>query len=128
VKACAARKRIRFWSVAELMDQLILAQAAGLLPAKPADLARLDLLIRDELGSLALDQNRAHLSFRGVRRLYEQGSIVLTTNRRFETWAQLFAGDALIAGAILDRLLHHRHLIAINRCSDEYYGCRLSLG
>ena len=38
----------------------------------------------------------------------------MTTNRRFESWAEIFAGDAVIAGAILDRLLHHRHILAIN--------------
>ncbi|NLI00839.1 MAG: ATP-binding protein, partial [Chthonomonadales bacterium] len=61
-----------------------------------------------------LDTARANLFFQVVSRMYEKGSIILTTNRRFETWADLFAGDQVIAGAILDRLLHHRHLIAIN--------------
>jgi DNA replication protein DnaC len=114
VKACAARKRVQFYQVAELMDQLVLAEAAGTLPGKLVELSRLNLLILDELGYLSLDRHRANLFFQVVSRLYERGSIILTTNRRFESWAEIFAGDAVIAGAILDRLLHHRHLLAIN--------------
>jgi len=114
IKACAARKRVAFYAVADLMDQLILSQAAGVLPGKLVELSRLNLLILDELGYLSMDAPRAHLFFQVISRVYERGSVILTTNRRFESWAEVFAGDAVIAGAILDRLLHHRHLIAIN--------------
>lgn len=114
VQACAARKRVLFYSVPELMDHLVTHQAAGTLPRRLCELAKQDLLILDELGYLTLDQNRANLFFQLVSRLYEKGSIILTTNRRFEGWAEIFAGDAVIASAILDRLLHHRQLLAIN--------------
>lgn len=114
VKACAARKRVAFYQVGELLDQLVLAHAAGVLPGKLLDLSRLNLLILDELGYLTLDVLRANLFFQVVSRLYERSSIIVTTNRRFEAWGEVFAGDGVIAGAILDRLLHHRHLIAIN--------------
>lgn len=114
VKACQQRKRVAFFSAQELLDQLAFAQAAGLLPQRLAEICRLQMLVVDELGYLTLDQNRANLFYQVTSRLYEKGSIVLTTNRRFETWAEIFAQDAVIAGAILDRLLHHRHLIAIN--------------
>jgi DNA replication protein DnaC len=114
VKACAERKRVAFYQVAELLDQLLLAQGAGLLPGKLVELSRLNLLILDELGYLALDSHRANLFFQVISRLYEKGSVIVTTNRRFEAWAEIFAGDAVIAGAILDRLLHHRQLLAIN--------------
>jgi len=114
VKACGAHKRVAFYPVLELMDELTQAQAGGALPRKLLELSRLDLLILDELGYLKLDPTRANLFFQVVSRLYEKGSVILTTNRRFETWGDIFAGDPVIAGAILDRLLHHRHLIAIN--------------
>jgi len=114
VKACAARRRVAFYPIGDLLDQLALAQAAGLLPAKLVELSRLNLLILDELGYLALDATRANLLFQVVSRLYERSSIILTTNRRFEAWGEILAGDAVIAGAILDRLLHHRHLFATN--------------
>lgn len=114
IKACAARKRVFFTTVSDLMDELILTQAAGTLASRLVELSRLNLLILDELGYLTLDRNRANLFFQVVSRLYEKGSLIVTTNRRFESWAQIFAGDTVIAGAILDRLLHHRQLIAIN--------------
>jgi DNA replication protein DnaC len=114
VCACAARKRVAFYQAGEMLEQLVMAEVGGMLPGKLVELARLNLLIIDELGYLSLDQHRANLFFQVVSRLYERGSIVLTTNRRFEDWAKIFAGDPTIAGAILDRLLHHRHLIAIN--------------
>ena len=114
VKACAARKRVLFYQVADLMDQLVTAEAAGILPGKLVELSRLNLLILDELGYLSLDRRRANLFFQVVSRLYERGSVIVTTNRRFESWAEVFAGDGVIAGAILDRLLHHRHVLAIN--------------
>jgi DNA replication protein DnaC len=114
IKACARRKRVAFYQVGDLLDQLVLAQTAGLLPGKLLELSRLNLLILDELGYLSLDSRRADLFFQVISRLYERSAIILTSNRRFEAWAQTFAGDAVIAGAILDRLLHHRHVIAIN--------------
>jgi len=114
VRACADRKRVAFYQAQDLLDQLALAHAGGRLPPKLVELSRLNLLIIDELGYLSLDSLRANLFFQVISRLYEKGSVVLTTNRRFESWAEIFAGDAVIAGAILDRLLHHRHLIAIN--------------
>jgi DNA replication protein DnaC len=100
--------------VADLLDQLLLAQAAGTLPGRLLELSRLNLLDLDELGYLSLDSHRANLFFQVISRLYEKGSVIVTTNRRFETWAEIFAGDAVIAAAILDRLLHHRQLLAIN--------------
>jgi len=114
VKACATRKRVAFYQVADLLDQLVIAMAAGTLPGKLLDISRLDLLILDELGYLSLDTRRANLFFQVISRLYEKGSVIVTTNRRFEAWADIFAGDAVIAGAILDRLLHHRQLLVIN--------------
>ncbi len=114
MKACAARKRVAFYQVGELLDQLVLAHGAGILPGKLLDLSRLNLLILDELGYLSLDALRANLFFQVVSRLYEKSAIILTTNRRFEAWADVFAGDGVTASAILDRLMHHRHLIANN--------------
>src|SRR5262249_18507057 len=73
VKGCAARKRVQFYPVMELMDQLATAEAAGVLPGRLVELARLDLLILDELGYLSLDRRRANLFFQVVSRLYEKG-------------------------------------------------------
>ncbi|HHV79663.1 MAG TPA: ATP-binding protein [Firmicutes bacterium] len=76
-------------------------------------LSRLDLVIADELGYMPVGIQRAHLYFQFVSCRYEKGSIILTTNKSFERWGQVF-GDDVIASAVLDRLLHHSHIIAIN--------------
>jgi len=114
IRACSAHKRVLFRSVAELLDELVVATVDHTLGARLTMLGRLDLLILDELGYLPMDPRRANLFFQLISRLYEHGSIILTTNRPFEEWGAVFGGDEVIAGAVLDRLLHHCHVIAIN--------------
>lgn len=114
IRACGAHKRVLFRSVAELLDELVAATVDHTLGARLAMLGRLELLILDELGYLPMDPRRANLFFQLISRLYEHGSIILTTNKPFEEWGTVFGGDEVIAGAVLDRLLHHCHVIAIN--------------
>jgi DNA replication protein DnaC len=114
IRACGAQKRVLFRSVTDLLDELIAATVDHTLGARLATLGRLDLLVLDELGYLPMDPLRANLFFQLVSRLYEHGSIILTTNKPFEEWGTVFGGDEVIAGAVLDRLLHHCHVIAIN--------------
>ena len=71
------------------------------------------LLVIDEIGFLPLDAHQANLFFQVVSRRYEQGSIILTSNKSYGEWAEVFSGDAVIAAAILDRLLHHSTTITI---------------
>jgi len=73
-----------------------------------------DLLVIDELGYLPMDKHRANLFFQLVSRRYERGSLIITSNKSFNQWGEIF-GDDVIAGAILDRVLHHSHIIAILR-------------
>ena len=68
------------------------------------------LLIIDEIGYVPVDTHGAHLLFQLISRRYEKGSIVLTSNRGFSQWGEIF-GDSIIATAILDRLLHHSMVI-----------------
>jgi len=114
IRACAAHKRVLFRSVADLLDELTAATVDHTLGARLATLGGLDLLILDELGYLPMDPRRANLFFQLISRLYEHGSIILTTNKPFEEWGTVFGGDEVIAGAVLDRLLHHCHVVAIN--------------
>jgi len=76
-------------------------------------LAKYKLLIIDEIGYLPLDKEGANLFFQVIVRKYEKHSIIITSNRRFSEWDEVF-GDKIIAAAILDRLLHHAYVIAIN--------------
>ena len=75
------------------------------------DLGKLDLLVADELGYLPMDAQRASLFFQVVSHRYERGATIITTNKPFEQWGQVFGGDQVLAAAILDRLLHHCHII-----------------
>ena len=70
------------------------------------------LLIIDEIGYVSVDVHGAHLLFQLISRRYERGSIVLTSNRGFGQWGEIF-GDTIIATAILDRLLHHSTVVNI---------------
>ena len=112
VKACAAHKRVKFYSAMELLDELVAAQATRQLIERLESLSRHDLLIIDELGYLPMDKPRANLCFQLVSRCYEETSLVVTSNKAFNQWGEIF-GDEVIAGAILDRLLHHSHIIAV---------------
>jgi DNA replication protein DnaC len=72
------------------------------------------LLIIDEVGFRPLDRHEANLFFRLVSARYEKGSIVLTSNKHVRDWPEIFAGDEILTTAILDRLLHHVHIIHID--------------
>jgi DNA replication protein DnaC len=72
------------------------------------------LLIIDEVGFRPLDRHEANLFFRLVSARYERGSIVLTSNKHVRDWPEIFAGDEILTTAILDRLLHHVHIVHID--------------
>ena len=110
IKACGQRKRVLFTSAMGLLDQLVASDVSHTLGGTLEMLGRLDLLIVDELGYMPIDTRRSNLFFQMVSRRYEKGSIVLTTNKSFDRWGEMF-GDDVIASAILDRLLHHCYII-----------------
>lgn len=113
VRACQAKKRVLFIQAGELMDQLAVGLVDRSINARLDNLSRLDILIIDELGYMPMDKGRANLFFQLISKRYERGSVMITTNRAFEEWAEVF-GDEVIAGALLDRVLHHCHIIPIN--------------
>lgn len=113
IKACSQRKRVLFATATDIMHALMAATIDRSINTKLEALGRLDLLIVDELGYMPIDKPRANLFFQLVSRRYERGSIILTTNRTFSEWGEVF-GDDVIATAILDRLLHKSNIIPIN--------------
>ena len=113
LKACGQRKRVLFTPAMSLLDQMVAEVVSHTLGKMLEALGRLDLLIVDELGYMPIDTQRGNLFFQLVSRRYEKGSIVLSTNKPFDRWGEMF-GDDVIASAILDRLLHHCHIIATN--------------
>jgi DNA replication protein DnaC len=106
VKACSAGYRTLFVSAASLLNTLAKAQNENRLEEKLKTLTQPKLLIVDEIGYLPLDRAGANLLFQFIARRYERGSIIITSNQSLTGWGEVF-GDAIIATAILDRLLHH---------------------
>jgi len=71
------------------------------------------LLTIDEIGYLPIDKLGCNLLFQVVSQRYEQGSVIVTTNKPFKSWAEIFHNDAAVTSAILDRLLHHGEVVVI---------------
>lgn len=103
---------VLFSSATTLMTQLARAHAVGRIEERLSHLSKPKLLIIDELGYLPFEQNAAHLFFQLVSRRYEKGSLLITSNRSVGEWGEVF-GDPVVATAILDRLLHHSHVVTI---------------
>lgn len=103
---------VLFITAAVLLVQLTKAHQEGKLEEKITQLSKVKLLIIDELGYLPFDPKAAHLLFQLVSRRYEKGSILVTSNRSVGEWGEVF-GDSVVATAILDRLLHHSHVVTI---------------
>ncbi|HQT96020.1 MAG: ATP-binding protein [Acidobacteria bacterium 21-70-11] len=95
-----------------LVAQLLRAESEGRLEERLGYFAKPKLLIIDELGYLPFERQAAHLFFQLVNRRYEKGSLLLTSNQPVGNWGEVF-GDVVVATAILDRLLHHSHVITI---------------
>jgi DNA replication protein DnaC len=118
--ACAEiGRRVTFTSAVELARKLSQALAENRLHREMKNFTRPSLLIIDEVGYLALDQTQASLLFQVISQRYDTGgSIVLTSNKAFGEWAHVFAGDAVMASAALDRLLHKATVVNIR--GDSY--------
>ena len=78
------------------------------------------LLIIDEIGYLAMNRQQANLFFQVISARYEKGSIILTSNHSFATWPEVFAGDSALTAAMLDRLLHHSHIIVSGAITTSF--------
>jgi DNA replication protein DnaC len=113
VKAVQQRKRVMFYTAEQLTVMLAGAEVSGNLTKALESLSRVDLLIIDELGYLSLTKQTAKLFFQLISKRYETGSVIITTNKPFEEWGEIF-NDDIVASAILDRLLHHSYPFLIN--------------
>ena len=112
VEAAKHRKSVYFISCQDLMIQLRKAEHENRLDQRLKSFTRYKLLIIDEIGYINLDKESANLFFQLVSRRYEQKSTIITTNKSLSKWGEIF-GEPVIANAILDRLLHHSHVVSI---------------
>jgi DNA replication protein DnaC len=116
VEAVKAGRSVYFSTLADIIASLTKAEREGQLRERIRFLARTALLIVDEIGYLPLTPGGANLFFQLVNARYERGAMILTSNRGFAEWAEIF-GDAVVATALLDRLLHHAVVIQIEGSS-----------
>lgn len=116
VEAVRAGKSVYFGSLAEIVNSMTKAEREGNLAQRVRFLARNSLLIVDEIGYLPIGSNGGNLFFQLVNACYERCAIILTSNRSFGEWGDVF-GDSVVAAALLDRLLHHAIVVQIEGTS-----------
>lgn len=112
-------KSVKFYTVAGLVNRLLEANEKGTLPKLFKQIEKLDCLILDELGYIPLHRQGGELLFQVISMCYEAKSIVITTNLQFGQWNHVF-GDPILTEAVIDRLIHHSHLVVFNGDSHRY--------
>lgn len=110
VSACSSGKRVKFFRTASLVNQLSESKAKGELKRFMRQIEKTDLLICDEWGYIPFEKEGSQLLFQVVSECYERRSIILTTNLEFSKWNGIFY-DEKLTSAIIDRLVHHSHLL-----------------
>lgn len=108
--ACEMGLKVRFYTVTELVLKLSDSYHSGTLERLVRELKQLDLLILDEWGYVPVDREGSQLLFRIIADSYESKSLILTTNLEFSKWGSVFT-DEQMAAAMIDRLVHHGHLL-----------------
>jgi len=117
MRACQAGHRVAFATAAEWVSRLGEAHGAGRLHAELTRLGRYPLLVIDEVGYIPFEAEAANLFFQLISSRYERASVIVTSNKPFGRWGETF-GDAAVAGAMIDRLVHHAEVV--NLKGDSY--------
>jgi DNA replication protein DnaC len=112
IAAAQSGRRVYYGTLIDLITSLEEAKAAGRLLHRLKTLTHPSLLVVDEIGYLPISQSGAMLFFQLINRRYEHASTVLTSNKGFEEWGAVL-GDEVMAAALIDRLVHHCHIVNI---------------
>jgi DNA replication protein DnaC len=117
IRACQAGHRVAFATAAQWVTRLADAHAAGRLTDELVRLSRIPLIIVDEVGYIPFEPEAANLFFQFVSGRYEHASVIVTSNKPFGRWGEVF-GDDTVAAAMIDRLVHHAEVISMK--GDSY--------
>jgi DNA replication protein DnaC len=117
IRACQAGHRVAFATAAQWVARLADAHNAGRLQPELIRLGRYPLLVIDEVGYIPFEPEAANLFFQLVSSRYERASLIVTSNKPFGRWGEVF-GDDVVAAAMIDRLVHHAEVIALK--GDSY--------
>src|ERR671910_1153896 len=117
IRACQAGHRVRFATAAEWVDRLAELHAAGRLQDELRRPGGYPLLVIDEVGYIPFEHEAANLFFQLVSSRYERASLIVTSNKEFGRWGEVF-GDDIVAAAMIDRLVHHAEVVALK--GDSY--------
>jgi len=117
MKACEMGMKVKFITTSEIVYRLMDANDKGDLEKLLVEYESNDLTILDEFGYVPIDRDGSRLLFQVISRLYESGSVILTTNLEFSRWGSILTEEQM-ASALVDRLLHHGHVITFK--GDSY--------
>lgn len=113
IEACLRGFSVLYASAVDVINTLTAAQIAGRLKSELHKYVKPQVLILDEVGYLPINKTGADLLFQIISQRYERGSIIITTNRAYKNWPDIFNQDATLTSAVLDRLLHHADTVII---------------
>jgi DNA replication protein DnaC len=117
IRACQAGHRVLFATAAQWVARLAEAHAAGRLQDELVRVGRYPLIVVDEVGYIPFEAEAANLFFQLVSARYERASLIVTSNKPFGRWGEVF-GDDIVAAAMIDRLVHHAEVVALK--GDSY--------
>ena len=117
IRACLAGQRVQFATATEWVARLGEAGRAGRLEDELRRLGRVALIVVDEVGYIPFDSEAANLMFMLVSSRYERASLIVTSNKPFSGWGEIF-GDEVVAAAMIDRLVHHAEILSLK--GDSY--------
>jgi DNA replication protein DnaC len=127
IRACLAGHRVRFATATQWVARLQDAKRDGRLEDELATLGRIPVLVIDEIGYIPFDPQAANLMFALVSSRYERASMIVTSNKPFSRWGEIF-GDDVVAAAMIDRLVHHAEILSLKGDSYRLKGKDLGIG